>query len=54
MVGRGNVYSQLSGLEDVFFSDFIKDYFVPEGVGGGGGEECAKVEECCRPGCSQA
>ena len=28
-----NVYSQLSGLEDVTFNDFIKDYFIPEGDG---------------------
>ncbi len=33
MVGRSNVYSQLSGLEDVFFNDFIKDDFIPEGDG---------------------
>ena len=26
-----NVYSQLSGLEDVVFNDFIKDDFIPEG-----------------------
>jgi len=25
------VYSQLSGLEDVGFNDFIKDDFIPEG-----------------------
>jgi len=25
------VYSQLSGLEDVVFNDFIKDDFIPEG-----------------------
>ena len=25
-----NVYSQLSGLEDVVFTDFIKDDFIPE------------------------
>ena len=32
---RGNVcvYSQLSGLEDVVFNDFIKDDFIPEGDG---------------------
>jgi hypothetical protein len=29
--GRSNVYSQLSGLEDVVFNDFIKDDFIPEG-----------------------
>ena len=28
-----NVYSQLSGLEDVVFIDFIKDDFIPEGHG---------------------
>ena len=28
-----NVYSQLSGLEDVVFNDFIKDDFIPEGHG---------------------
>ena len=28
-----NVYSQLSGLEDVVFNDFIKDDFIPEGDG---------------------
>jgi len=28
-----NVYSQLSGLEDVGFNDFIKDHFIPEGQG---------------------
>jgi hypothetical protein len=33
VVGRSNVYSQLSGLEDVFFNDFIKDDFIPEGDG---------------------
>ena len=31
--GRSNVYSQLSGLEDVGFNDFIKDFFIPEGDG---------------------
>ena len=31
--GRSNVYSQLSGLEDVVFNDFIKDDFIPEGDG---------------------
>ncbi len=31
--GRSNVYSQLSGLEDVGFNDFIKDYFISEGDG---------------------
>jgi hypothetical protein len=31
--GRSNVYSQLSGLEDVVFSDFIKDDFISEGDG---------------------
>ena len=29
-----NVYSQLSGLEDVGFNDFIKNDFIPEGDGG--------------------
>ena len=28
-----NVYSQLSGLEDMVFNDFIKDHFIPEGDG---------------------
>jgi hypothetical protein len=28
-----NVYSHLSGLEDVVFNDFIKDDFIPEGGG---------------------
>jgi hypothetical protein len=30
---RSNAYSQLSGLEDVFFNDFIEDDsdFIPEG-----------------------
>ncbi len=28
-----NVCSQLSGLEDVVFNDFIKDDFIPEGGG---------------------
>jgi len=28
-----NVYSQLSGLEDVSFNDFIKKDFIPEGHG---------------------
>jgi hypothetical protein len=28
-----NVYSHLSGLEDVVFNDFIKDDFIPEGRG---------------------
>ena len=27
------IYSQLSGLEDVVFNDFIKDDFIPEGHG---------------------
>jgi hypothetical protein len=31
--GRSNVYSQLSGLEDLVFNDFIKDDFLPEGDG---------------------
>jgi hypothetical protein len=31
--GRSNVYSQLSGLEDMVFNDFIKDDFIPEGDG---------------------
>jgi hypothetical protein len=31
--GRSNVYSQLSGLEDVVFNDFIKDDFIQEGGG---------------------
>ena len=31
--GTSNVYSQLSGLEDVGFNDFIKDDFLPEGHG---------------------
>ena len=31
--GTYNVYSQLSGLEDVVFNDFIKDDFIPEGDG---------------------
>jgi hypothetical protein len=31
--GTSNVYSQLSGLEDVVFNDFIKDDFLPEGHG---------------------
>ena len=26
--GAGNVYPQLSGLEDVVFNDFIKDDFI--------------------------
>ena len=30
---RSNVYSHLSGLEDVLFNDFIKDDFIPEGDG---------------------
>ncbi len=30
---RSNVYSQLSGLEDVVFNFFIKDDFIPEGDG---------------------
>ena len=30
---RSNVYSQLSGLEDVIFNDFIQDDFIPEGDG---------------------
>jgi hypothetical protein len=29
--GRSNVYSQLSGLKDVVFNDFMKDDFIPEG-----------------------
>jgi hypothetical protein len=28
--GTSNVYSQLSGLEDVVFNDFLKDDFIPE------------------------
>ena len=28
-----NVYSQLSGIEDVDFNDFIKEDFIPEGDG---------------------
>jgi hypothetical protein len=28
-----NIYSHLSGLEDVVFNDFIKDDFIPEGHG---------------------
>ncbi len=28
-----NVYSQLSGLEDVVVNDFIHDDFIPEGDG---------------------
>jgi hypothetical protein len=28
-----NVYSQLSGLEDMVFNDFIKDDFIPEDDG---------------------
>jgi len=31
--GRSYVYSQLSGLEDVGFNDFIKDFSIPEGDG---------------------
>ncbi len=31
--GRSYVYSQLSGLEDVGFNDFIKDDFIQEGDG---------------------
>ncbi len=31
-----NVYSQLSGREDVVFNDFIKDDFIPEGDGSRG------------------
>ena len=31
--GRSNVYSHLSGLEDVVLNDFIKDNFIPEGNG---------------------
>ncbi len=31
--GRSNVYSQLSGLEDVVFNDFIEDDFIPQGHG---------------------
>ena len=30
--GTSNVYSQLSGLEDVVFNDFIKDDFIPVGL----------------------
>ncbi len=30
---RSNVYSQLSGLEDVVFNDFIEDDFIQEGYG---------------------
>jgi hypothetical protein len=29
--GSSNVYSQLSGLKDVVFNDFIKDDFIPKG-----------------------
>ena len=29
--GTRNVYSQLSGLEDVVFNDYIKDDFISEG-----------------------
>ncbi len=29
--GTNNVYSELSGLEDVGFNDFIKDDCIPEG-----------------------
>jgi hypothetical protein len=29
--GRSKVSSQLSGLEDVVFNNFIKDCFIPEG-----------------------
>ena len=32
-VGRRKVYSQLSGLEDVVFNDFIKDDCIPAGDG---------------------
>ena len=32
-MGRSKVYSQLSGLEDVVFNDFIKDICIPEGDG---------------------
>jgi len=28
--GRSHVYSELSGLEDVVFNDFIRDDFIPE------------------------
>ena len=31
--GTSNVYSQLSGLEDVVFNVFIKDEVIPEGGG---------------------
>jgi hypothetical protein len=31
--GLRNVYSHLSGLEDVVFNDFIKDDFISEGNG---------------------
>jgi hypothetical protein len=31
--GRSNVYSHLSGLEDVVFNDFIKDDFIQEDDG---------------------
>ena len=31
--GKSNVYSQVSGLEDVVFNDFIKDDFIQEGDG---------------------
>jgi hypothetical protein len=31
--GTSNVYSQLSGLEDVVFNDFIKNNCIPEGDG---------------------
>ena len=60
--GTSIVYSQLSGLENVGFNDFIKDDFT-EGtiycpqilywVGGGCGEECGKEGEGCWPVCSQ-
>jgi hypothetical protein len=30
---RSNVYTILSGLEDVVFNDFIEDDFIPEGDG---------------------
>ncbi len=31
--GRSNVYTQLSGLEDVGFNGFNKNFFIPEGDG---------------------
>jgi hypothetical protein len=33
LVGRSKVYSQLSGLEDMVFNDFLKDICIPEGDG---------------------